>query len=150
MGASCVPSRTADSVGGGRTASVRRAFRAALVAAAMLWAAPWTAAETPEEGRDWHRPEDYARALEFFRALACQGNAAAQESLGSLYESGRGAPRDFVRAHRWMSRALAQADGVAQDRRRARLAELEAKMTSDEIAAARSGVDLCAPGREGV
>jgi TPR repeat protein len=132
-----------------RGPAARIAFRAALVAA-MAWVAPSAVAETPEEGRDWHRPEDYARALEFFHALACRGNAAAQESLGSMYASGQGAPRDFVRAHRWMSLALAQADGAARDRRRAMLAELEAKMTPDEIARARAATNPCASGKDQV
>ena len=124
-------------------------LRAALVAA-MPWIVPPAIAETPEEGRDWHRPEDYARALEYFLALACRGNAAAQESLGSMYESGRGVAWDLVRAHRWMSLALAQADGATRDRRRAMLAGIEAKMTADEIAKARAATDACPPGKDRV
>ncbi len=120
---------------------MKRVFRAALVAA-LPWIPP-ADAETPEEGRDWHRPEDYVRALEYFQVLACQGNAAAQESLGSMYASGRGAPRDFVRAHRWLSLALAQAEGAAADRRREMLVGIEAKMTPDEIARARAATDPC-------
>ena len=115
----------------------------AAIVAATVWTAPIAVAETLEESRDWHRPGDYARALEFFFALACQGNAAAQESLGAMYESGRGTPRDYVQAYQWMSLALAQASGEVAIRRRAILAAIEAKMTPDEIAEARSRTRVC-------
>ncbi|MCC7016118.1 MAG: sel1 repeat family protein [Rhodospirillales bacterium] len=117
----------------------------AAVAAAVLWIAPPSAAETLEESRDWYRPEDYARASEFFLPLARQGNAAAQESLGLMYASGQGVPRDHVQAYLWTYRALKQAEGEAAVRRAATLAALEAKMTPAEIAEARSLARSCAP-----
>lgn len=124
-------------------------FRLVLVAA-TAWIAPPAGAETPEEGRDWHRPEDYARAAEFFLALACRGNAAAQESLAAMYAEGRGVTRDLVQAHRWLSLALGGAEDGAAAGRRARLAELEAKMTPAEIAEARArpATAACPPGKD--
>jgi TPR repeat protein len=121
---------------------MKRGIRAILVCTAMGLAAPLVA-ETPEEGRDWHRPDDYARAADYFLALACRGNAAAQETLGLLYAEGQGVARDDIRAHRWLSRALAQAEGAAAVRLRARLAEIEANMNSADIARARSPADPC-------
>ena len=109
---------------------------AAVVAAAVFGAAPSSVAETLEETIDWYRPGDYARASEFFLPLAHRGNAAAQESLGAMYASGRGVPRDYVRAYMWIYLALAQARGEAADRSRKTLAALEAKMTPAEIAEA--------------
>lgn len=117
----------------------------AAVAAAVLWIAPPAAAETLEESRDWYRPEDYARASEFFLPLAHQGNAAAQESLGLMYAEGRGVFRDYVQAYLWVYRALAQAEGGTADRRRAMLAGIEAKMTPAEVAEAKSLARACAP-----
>ena len=110
----------------------------AAVAAVMLWFAPPSVAETLEETIDSFRPGDYARASEFFLPLARQGNAAAQESLGAMYASGHGIPRDYVQAHLWIYLALAQARDKAADRGRATLAALEAKMTPAEIAEART------------
>jgi TPR repeat protein len=118
---------------------------AAAVAAAALWIAPPSVAETLEESIDSYRPGDYARASEFFLPLAHQGNAAAQESVGLMYAEGRGVPRDYVQAYLWVYRALAQAEGATADRRRALLAGIEAKMTPAEIAEAKSRARGCAP-----
>ena len=124
-------------------------FRLILVAA-TAWGAPPAAAETPEEGRDWHRPDDYVRAAEYFLALACRGNGAAQESLAAMYAEGRGVPGDPVRAHRWLSLALEGAEGDAATRRRARLAEIETRMTPAEIAEARArpATAACPPAKD--
>ena len=44
---------------------------------------------------------DYATALREFRPLAEQGNAAAQYSLGVIYDEGYGAPENDVEAVKW-------------------------------------------------
>ena len=120
-----------------------------IAAVAAVWGmASVAVAETLEETIDSYQPGDYARAREFFLPLAEQGNAAAQESLGVLYASGRGVTRDYVRAHLWVSRALRQAEGEAAARRRQILTGFEAQMTPDEIAKVR-GFD-CAPKRPSV
>jgi TPR repeat protein len=36
--------------------------------------------------------QDYATAAKFYRLAAEQGNARAQNNLGSLYDSGQGVP----------------------------------------------------------
>ncbi len=120
----------------------RMAWAAAVVAAAMGLASA-SVAETLEETIDSYQQRDYARASEFFLPLAHQGNAAAQESLGAMYASGRGVPQDYVRAYLWVSRALVQAEGEVAERRRQMLDALEAKMTPSEIAQARNL--MCAP-----
>ena len=37
---------------------------------------------------------DYASALRLWRPLADQGNSAAQNNLGVMYDNGRGVPQD--------------------------------------------------------
>lgn len=112
---------------------------AACMSVAVALAAPPSVAETLEEAVDSYRPEDYARASEFFLPLAHRGNAAAQESLGFMYAEGRGVPRDYVQAYMWLYLSLSRSESGtgATDGRKA-LAALAAKMTPAEIAEARN------------
>jgi TPR repeat protein len=54
------------------------------------------------------------RAVERLRFAAIQGNVNAQLSLGSLYESGRGATTDFAEAAKWYQLPANQGDAVGQ------------------------------------
>lgn len=51
---------------------------------------------------------DFAGAATLWQPLAEQGNADAQDSLGRLYATGRGVPRDGARAVIWLGRAADQ------------------------------------------
>lgn len=51
---------------------------------------------------------DYPTALRLFRPLAAQDNAAAQFSLGVMYDLGRGVSQDDVEAARWYRKAADQ------------------------------------------
>jgi len=55
-----------------------------------------------------YRVADYDTALAEFRPLAEAGMAAAQFRLGTMYENGRGLPRDLDEAKAWYTRAAAQ------------------------------------------
>jgi localization factor PodJL len=55
-----------------------------------------------------YRVADYDTALTEFRPLAEGGMAAAQFRLGTMYENGRGLPRDLDAARDWYTRAAAQ------------------------------------------
>ena len=44
---------------------------------------------------------DYATALQLYTPLAAQGNAAAQNNLGWMYENGQGVPKDYDEAVKW-------------------------------------------------
>ena len=81
------------------------------------------------------RPQDLARAREWWEKAAAQGNAGAQCNLGLLYANGRGVPQDLARAREWYEKAAAQGhvdaqgglgmmyangDGVPQDHAQAR------------------------------
>ena len=45
-----------------------------------------------------------------FASLRNRGRVAAQNSLGGLYVSGRGVPKDYVVAYMWFSLSAAQGD----------------------------------------
>ena len=56
----------------------------------------------------------YARAQEAWAPLAQAGDARAQTGLGFMYYSGRGVPRDSVRAAELFQRAAEQGEPTAQ------------------------------------
>ena len=48
------------------------------------------------------------------KARAAAGNAAAQDSLGTMYDNGTGVPQDNTEAVKWFRLAAAQGDAEAQ------------------------------------
>ena len=66
-------------------------------------------------------PQNYAEAAKWYRKAAEQGNATAQESLGSLYEQGQGVPQNYIWAHMWFNLAIysnqASLDEIGPDAR---------------------------------
>lgn len=70
----------------------------------------------------------YAWAAEQFRALAEQGDVAAQLRLGGMYLGGRGVPPDVAEGRRWLRMAADKGDGTAQFA----LAESYARMSYGE------------------
>ena len=57
---------------------------------------------------------DYASALQIWRDLAEQGDAAAQNNIGYMYENGQGTSQDYTEAVKWWRRAAAQGVVAAQ------------------------------------
>jgi Sel1 repeat len=57
-----------------------------------------------------YRNGDFATALQLSRALADQGDARAQSTLGRIYYGGRGVPQDDNEAVKWFRRAADQDD----------------------------------------
>jgi len=54
-------------------------------------------------------PENRAKAVEWHRLAAMQGNQSAKFSLGSLYmDGGRGAEQDDMKAYFWLSLSAVQ------------------------------------------
>ena len=51
---------------------------------------------------------DYTTALKHFKLLAEEGDAGAQNNLGSMYEQGRGVLQDLVEASKWFHLAAEQ------------------------------------------
>ena len=48
-----------------------------------------------------HERGDYATASRLYRALADQGYAVAQFTLGFMYAEGQGVPQNYVQAVKW-------------------------------------------------
>jgi len=93
-----------------------RRFKPAVAALILIvdFAGSLAGAGRFEDGVDAARRADYATVVRLWRPLAEQGDARAQSSLASMYENGRGVPKDFVAAASWYQRAAAQGDVGAQ------------------------------------
>ena len=90
--------------------------RLAVVALFMIVALARVAGAGPlEDARMAHQREDYATEFRLLRPLAEQGNAEAQEALGSMYTGGRGVPQNYVEAVKWFRSAAEQGFADAQD-----------------------------------
>ncbi len=57
---------------------------------------------------------DYEKAAKLYSALAKDGNAEAQYTLGMMYRAGRGVPHDYKEARKWYLLAAEQGHPVAQ------------------------------------
>jgi TPR repeat protein len=68
-----------------------------------------------EDGQAAVRNGDYATAMQYFRVLADQGNAVAQNNLGFMYDQGLGVPQNYAQAVVWYRKAADQGDAAAQN-----------------------------------
>ncbi len=83
--------------------------------------------------------------MKWYHKAAAQGNASAQHNLGYMYTRGLGVPRDYVRAHMWLS--LAAAKGHPKS---AKLRDAVAKrMTPAQLAEAKRLAREWKPKKEG-
>ena len=94
-----------------------------IIAAAVLMlglAAPaWAGFD---EGLAAYKRGDYATALREWRPLAEQGDATAQNNLGTMYDEGKGTmydegkgvPQDYAQAVKWYKKAAEQNHAKAQ------------------------------------
>jgi TPR repeat protein/beta-lactamase regulating signal transducer with metallopeptidase domain len=106
---------------GGRLRIAKRLLLAGVTCAAMLIpvaagiVGSWRAAAGElNEGLGAFDRGDYQSALGRLRPLADQGNAAAQDRLGQMYDRGLGVVRDYVQAVAWYRRAAMQGDAAGQ------------------------------------
>ena len=53
-------------------------------------------------------PQDFAKAVSWFRKAADQGDADAQFNLGLMYSNGQGVPQNYVQGHMWFNLAAAR------------------------------------------
>ncbi len=86
-----------------------------------------------EEGLATYQRGDHETFFQEFKPLAEQGNAEAQTSLGALYASGRGVPRDYVMAYMWANLAASQGNETASELR----SIVEKQMTPEQIVEAQ-------------
>jgi len=59
-------------------------------------------------------PQNYAKAIEWYRKAADQDFAKAQANLGVMYGKGQGVPRDYGIAISWFRKAAEQGNSLAQ------------------------------------
>jgi uncharacterized protein len=71
-------------------------------------------ANTFESGLTAYEAGDYAHAKEVWRGLANKGDVEAQFSLGNLYATGQGVPKDYTNAVLWYRFAAEQGHVQAQ------------------------------------
>ena len=81
---------------------IKLTFMALVLSAGLSVAA---AAKPLEEGMDAYLRGDYATALKLLGPLAKQGDAAAQSSIGFMYQNGLGVPQDQNQAATWFHEA---------------------------------------------
>jgi formylglycine-generating enzyme required for sulfatase activity len=85
-------------------------------AALFVWCIAMTAAAWAvfDEGLAAYNTGDYATALEKWRALAKQGDADAQNSLGVAYEKGNGVKQNYAEAVKLYASSAKQGNEAAQ------------------------------------
>jgi TPR repeat protein len=69
-----------------------------------------------EDGEAAYEKGDYETALKLWRPLAENGDDEAQRSLGWMYDTGHGVPRDQEQATVWYRKAAEQGNARAQNR----------------------------------
>jgi hypothetical protein len=59
-------------------------------------------------------PQDYSKAIEWYRKSADQGNSSGQNGLGFLYANGRGVERNYSEALKWYFEAAGQGNAKSE------------------------------------
>lgn len=93
--------------------TMSRAFPRLILAAVLLTACGGVRADF-QEGLEAYNSGNHLYAFDEFRALALNGDAAAQYRLGVMYTKGQGVPRDDKQAASWYLKAAIQDDARAQ------------------------------------
>jgi uncharacterized protein len=79
-----------------------------------------------------------AQAIAWLHKGAAQGHSLSQDSLGFLYETGKGVPQDYVQAHMWYNLAASDAQDAVMSETASQMRDLvAAKMTPAQIAEAQ-------------
>ncbi len=60
-------------------------------------------------------PQDYARAVKWYRKAAEQGDASSQNNLGIMYDNGQCVTQDYAKALQWFRKAAEQGDASSQN-----------------------------------
>ena len=78
-------------------------------------------------------PQDFSKAMKWWRRAADQGNAEAQFNVGHMYWFGEGVPRDAVQSYMWANLAAKQNYAKAIKS----IPDLENAMTPEQIGEAK-------------
>ena len=76
-------------------------------------------------------PALFGAPLLWLRKGAEQGNSLSQDSLGFLYETGKGVPQDYVQAHMWYNLAASDTQDVIARRPRCAISGRQDDARSD-------------------
>src|SRR5215510_13467908 len=85
--------------------------------ALQVWLAPAQAGDPKAQtyvGEIYEKQNDFASAAQWYQKAASQGYAPAQIDLGSLYEQGKGVPKDPQQALAWYRKASGVQDLALQ------------------------------------
>ena len=61
-------------------------------------------------------PQNYTKALDWYKKAASQDLDLAQLNIGGLYENGYGVPQDYDKAFEWYQKAADQGNQQASNR----------------------------------
>ena len=117
----------------------------ALLLMAVVVSAPSARADYQAGQRAWDAGCPDA-ALTQWRSAAASGDRRAMLALGRLLVQGRGAPQDYVEAHKWLNLAASRGERAALKERDA----LAAKMTAEQVAAAQEQAKAWRPVKGGL
>jgi tetratricopeptide (TPR) repeat protein len=84
-----------------------------LLAASMCCLVATANAAPMDDAYAAYQRGDYVQALKIFRSLASQGDATAQNNIGSMYYNGYGVTQDYQEALKLFRLAAAQGDATA-------------------------------------
>ena len=93
---------------------MRNVIRAAAMVLALAVAGPAVAGQF-EDAMAAYQREDFLTARQLWQPLGDQGDAAAQFSLGFMYQKGKGVPQDDMLAVKWYRQAADQGLANAQN-----------------------------------
>ena len=93
---------------------MRNLVRASVLLLALVLSEPVLAGPL-EDAVAAYQKQDYTAALRLLRPLAAQGDAAAQDYLGFMYQHGLGVPQDYAQAVKWYRLAADRGYADAQD-----------------------------------
>lgn len=84
----------------------------------MMLCAGWfhsiARAEPIDEAGKAHDAKDYKKAFRIYNTLALKGDTTAQVMLGLLYHGGKGVPRNYAEAFKWLRKPAGQGNALAQ------------------------------------
>lgn len=69
--------------------------------------------EASAEAAEAYRRRDYQTAMQYYRALAAEGDAEASLMVGIMHQQGQGVEEDKAAAYAWYGRAAEQGHGAA-------------------------------------
>jgi len=77
--------------------------------------------------------QDYYAAFNWFKKAAEQGHVAAQTVVGEMFLNGKGVPRDFVQAYKWLYLVTRDGDGPWYSLKMELRGDAAAALTSRQI-----------------